>query len=320
MTRERPLRDLIIYCDRASNTARELARRLNARRLYASPNHRLRSTNGSLCINYGTSHNPNFGLGEKSIILNPPEAVSKAISKRISHALFKAAGVPTLELTEDQRIATSWVREGVGVLCRRDGLSHGAGIIYVPKGSETCPDSDFYTKYFPKTHEYRAHVFKGKLIDLTQKRLQNGVAQVEDRDSVARIVRSLDNGWIHAHSFDLGPVQKAEIEKSAVAALDSLGLDFGAVDILAKVSAKHPQRPPVLAVCEVNTAPGLANEQTLAAYVQAITQHYIETKSVRTVVLAKTLKRKKVKKLVPVTFVSRKGNRITRMRERYVYE
>jgi hypothetical protein len=259
-------------------------------------------------------------LGEKSIILNPPEAVSKAISKRLSHENFRTNQIPGLDLTTDRATATKWVQEGSGVLCRRDGLSGGAGIVFVSKGSQSVPEADFYTKYFPKTHEYRAHVFRGRLIDLTQKRLQNGMVKGEDSESVARIVRSLDNGWIHAHTFEVSRAVRKTIEEVAISALAALGLDFGAVDILAKYPKGDLTKQPIFAVCEVNTAPGLANEQTLAAYVQAITQHYIETKSVRTVVLAKTLKRKKVKKLVPVTFVSRKGNRITRMRERYVYE
>src|ERR1044072_140198 len=215
MEKKRPLRDFVIYCDRGSRTATELAHRLNARRLYASPSRKLRSTSGSLCINYGTSYSPNFRLGEKSIILNPPEAVSKAISKRVSYECFISNNIPTLQYTRDRSVASSWVHEGSGVLCRRDGSSGAQGIVYVPKRSQSVPEADFYTKYFPKTHEYRAHVFRGRLIDVTQKRLQNGQSKSEDRDSVARIVRSLDNGWVHAHNFDLGAVQRAEIEKIA---------------------------------------------------------------------------------------------------------
>lgn len=316
----RPLRDLIIYCDRASNTARELARRLNGRRLYASPNHRLRSTSGSLCINYGTSHSPNFRLGEKSIILNSPEAVSKAISKRLSHESFRTSSIPTLEFTTDRTTASKWVQEGNSVLCRRDGLSAGAGIVYIPKGSQSVPEADFYTKYFPKTHEYRAHVFKGKLIDLTQKRLQNGQAKNEKEDAVKRIVRSLDNGWIHAHQgMDSDSHRRKRLEEAAVGAVAALGLDFGAVDILLFVPDKGPRKASdVLAVCEVNTAPGLANETTLAAYAASIKAEYDSTSAIRTI--PRIPRRRRVRKAVLVEITTRKGNKVKRMRDRWVYE
>ena len=313
----RPIRDLIVYCDRASTTASTLARRLNGRRLYASPNRRLRSTSGSLCINYGTSHSPNFRLGDKSIILNPPEAVSKAISKRLSYEAFRHREVPTLEYTTSRELASQWVREGCGTLARRDGLSSGQGIVFVPKGSQSCPDADFYTKYFPKTREYRAHVFKGKLIDLTQKRLQNGRSKPEDGDSVSRIVRSLENGWIHAHEFVVSEGVRASIEQAAVAALAALGLDFGAVDVLVVEVREGSKKPTRLAVCEVNTAPGLANETTLKAYHDAFLSYYQSTVDSRRVIIPR---RRKVRKEVLVWITTKKGNRVQRLRERLVYE
>lgn len=318
MNRVRPLRDLIIYCDRASNTARELARRLNGRRLYASPNHRLRSTAGSLCINYGTSHSPNFGLGTKSIILNSPEAVSKAISKRLSHAAFKASGTPTLEFTGSRDDATAWVQAGCSVLCRRDGLSGGQGITFVSKGAQSVPEADFYTKYFPKTHEYRAHVFKGRMIDLTQKRLQNGTTESKDRSPIEKIVRSLENGWIHAHGIDVSSELRASIEKVAVAAVAALGLDFGAVDILYVDRKVRSKRPSELAVCEVNTAPGLANETTIAAYVASIKAEYDSTSAIRAI--PRVPRRRRARKAVLVEITTRKGNKVKRMRDRWVYE
>ncbi len=319
----RPLRDFIIYCDRASNAARELARRLNARRLYANPNHKLRSLAGSLCINYGTGHSPNFRLGEKSVILNTPEAVSKAVSKRRSYAAFKVHGVPTLEFTTDKTVAEAWLQQGVGVLCRRDGLSGGAGITFNPKGSKSCPQSDFYTKYFPKTHEFRAHIAQGKMIDLTQKRLQNGASKPEDAESVKKIVRSLENGWVHTHQgMDIDDARRKRLEEAAVGAVAALGLDFGAVDLLLRVPSTGPRKgADVLAVCEVNTAPGLVNEVTLQAYVGAFRSIYSSSSASRAVpVISRPKRKKRVRKMVKVWITTRKGNRVQRERMRTTYE
>jgi hypothetical protein len=316
--KERPLRDFIFYCDRPSGTARLLSQQLHARRLIANPKHKLRSTAGSLVINYGTSHNPNFTLGHKSVVLNKPETISNAISKVKSHDILRKAGVPTLEQTTVRSEASKWVQDGCGVLCRRDGLSGGKGIVFVPKGSGDCPVADFYTKYFPKTHEFRAHVVSGRLIDLTQKRLKNGMAKTQDTDSVKRIVRSLENGWIHAHEFHVDSSLKKTIEQAAVAAIQALGLDFGAVDLLYRDTPSKDKKAPVLVVCEVNTAPGLGNEVTLKAYVEAFRSIYDSSVGDRHVELR--ARRKRVRKMVKVWITTRKGNKVQRERMRTVYE
>lgn len=314
----RRLRDLILYCDRPSDSVRELADRLSARRLFGEARRKLRLTNGSLVLNYGTSHSPSWSFGDKSVVINHPDKIINSISKVKSHALFTDSGIPRLEQTIDRELASKWVQEGSAVLCRRDGLSGGRGITFVPKGSPgPLPQSDFYTKYFPKTHEYRAHVVRGRLIDLTQKRLKNGATKDETDASEAKVVRSLENGWIHAHEFTIDQGTRDSIEKAAVQAVEALGLDFGAVDILFMEPRKKGNKPARLAVCEVNSAPGLSNEPTLNAYVEAIKQWYSDTASDRAVSLRK--RRKKVRKLVKVWITTRKGNRVQRERPLWVH-
>jgi hypothetical protein len=317
---KRPLRDLIFYCDRPSDSVRELSRRLNARRLFGGARRRLRSTSGALLVNYGTSHAPGWEVGPKSIVLNPPDKVVNAISKVKAHEYFLQHGVPCLECTTEIGLATKWVQEGSGVLCRRDGLSGGRGIVFIPKGSpDPLPKSDFYTKYFPKTHEYRAHVFRGRLIDLTQKRLKNGAKKDENATAEAKIVRSLDNGWVHTHeALDLPGTRRARLEEVACAAVSALGLDFGAVDILLYTPDKGPRKgTDVVAVAEVNTAPGLGNEVTLKAYEDAIQELYSNTADSRRVPIP--VRRRKIKRSVLVWITTKKGNRVQRYRDRWVY-
>jgi len=346
------LRDLIIYCDRPSNAVNTLVEKLGCRRVVAAPRRRVVRTDGSLCINYGTSRLPVWSVGNKSIVLNDPEKVKQSISKVKSYERFKEAGVPTLEFTTKRDEAAGWLATGSRTLARRDGLSSGQGIHIIEPGG-TLPTehtSDFYAKYFPKTHEYRVHVFKAanagpasqggsglregairggirpegvdsyRVIDITQKkRTVDGSSDESEGSSRTlhqRVVRSLDNGWVHAHGGVHLPGDTANVlGTAAIQAVRALGLDFGAVDILAKYSKKNPAKLLAFAVAEVNTAPGLANEVTVEAYVNAIKELYQASAADRKVAV-----RRRVRKLVPVTFVSRKGNRITRERMRWVYE
>ena len=60
------------------------------------------------------------------------------------------------------------------------------------------------------------------------------------------------------------------LNELALGALTALGLDFGAVDILACLGKEIPRRLSKAVICEVNTSPGLECTQTIKAYVDAI--------------------------------------------------
>jgi hypothetical protein len=332
-------RDLIIYCDRASGAASELARRLGARRIYSTSSRRIVRTDGSLIVNYGTSHQPSWGLGDKSILLNDPEKVRNSISKVLSYGKFRETGVPTLEFTTQRGEAEKWLSENLRVLGRTDRLSSGRGIHIYEPGTDggTVGDADFYAKYFPKTHEYRIHVVRVHLpvgqentqcglpgtsldsyrvIDITQKKRATLGDGEGGRTLYQRVVRSLDNGWVHAHEDVHLPAEaKVKICEAAINAVCALELDFGAVDVVARFKKKAPEVLHSYAILEVNTAPGLGNEVTIKAYHNAFIELYNGTKASRAIPI-----RRRVRKLVKVQIVTRKGNKVWRDRYRYVYE
>lgn len=307
--------DLVLFSNRPTDGGSSLCSSIGCRYVRRDTRKKVARLTGALIINWGNTNNPSWLGGSNSVLLNPPDSVANAISKVTTYAKLREASVPTLTTTDDAEVARSWVGEGCTVLARRDGLSSGAGITIIEKGSVwPSTNADFFAKYFPKTHEYRAHVFKGRVIDITQKKRTQDVES--GRTVYQRVVRSLDNGWIHAHDgIHLPSDARDRIYNAAVAAVAALGLDFGAVDILAKYSTKHPETLKEFAVCEVNTAPGLTNQSTLDAYKNAIMQEYERTKQERFVP-----RRKKVRKMVRVLITTRKGNRVYRERPRWVYE
>lgn len=194
--------------------------------------------------------------------INDPQSVALAISKLSTIQKIEAAKLPVIRATGDYEKALRWYTAGFGVLARRDGLSNGRGI--TTWTDEVKAKADFYSRYWPKTHEYRLHVFNGQVIDLVEKRARSDAR-------ANRLIRSHDNGWIFAHHISLGDSRDIEkLNQLALGAIKALGLDFGAVDILAGLTPNLPRRLSKAVICEVNTSPGLENTDTINAYVRAI--------------------------------------------------
>jgi hypothetical protein len=278
-------RDLIIYCDRASHSARELANRIECRRWYEeSTPGRKTAPVVPVVINWGAS-NPPLWIQRQHWpwpnavnfhILNDVRAVTTAINKFSTFELLVNHQIPTLNYRVPARNGEfvsdidAWLAEDEKIIARDTVTGSGGRGLRVVTRREDIRRPQLITRYYPKTHEFRVHVFEGQVIDFTQKRLRPElVGQAE------RLVRSHENGWIHAHTLDefVGR-QRDSIDRACVAAVAALGLRFGAVDILARFSTKRNRPLKDFKVCEINTAPGLENSQTIEAYARAIDTHY----------------------------------------------
>lgn len=134
---------------------------------------------------------------------------------------------------------------GYTILGRKDNQHGGAGITIHHKELYPTPlstNADFWVQYIKKSAEYRIHVFNGKVIDCVQKRKRIG------KEVTSSMIRNHANGWI----FCRNNVTLPDNAKSmAIYAIESLGLNFGAVDLIYN---KHYNKYYVL---EINTAPGL---------------------------------------------------------------
>lgn len=287
-------RDLLIYCDRASSSARTLARALGCRRWYED------STPGKktapvvpVIINWGASDAPNWIRREywpwpnavKFHMLNGVDGVSRAINKLRTLETLKQANVPCLDFTTELGETTAqWIAEDGKYIARRtlSGSSGNGLVVVTGTPDNAAPRAPLYTRYYPKTHEFRVHVWKGQVIDFTQKRLSEQFRAEGRRE----IVRSHDNGWNFAHNIDPGldPQGITAVKEAGIAAVRALGLDFGAADVLAVAGrptrhANGRRRILHLRVCEVNTGPGLENSATIQAYTDAIDEHYQSIKN-----------------------------------------
>lgn len=206
----------------------------------------------SLIVNWGSTKTTPKLLNVK--VINKPSSVSIAINKAKALPVMSSAGVSTVEHTASKDVVNGWIESGHTVFARTlASSSQGKGIVILDYNSSDIPYASIYTKYIPKCHEYRVHVFGGKVIDfIKKKRSQSG--------TTSDFIRNHSNGWIFCRQDVVLPLVVIEQATKAVAAL---GLDFGAVDILYKEKVNTAW------VLEVNTAPGI-EASTLDKYKEAI--------------------------------------------------
>ncbi len=215
-------------------------------------------------LNYGTTSRILVGMGEFEV-LNSPISVCLAVDKKQTLARLAREGVPTLTFTDKPAEALAWLDEGRSIVCRQVLNGHSGQGIDIIKFSDWKANGKrkpqipagvkLFTRYFPKQDEVRVHVFAGEIIGYAAKRRKTGV-------QADPWVRSHANGWVFATENVFRDERAAD---AAVRAVQCLGLDFGAVDVVLGRDG--------VAVLEVNTAPGMEG-RTLQAYTAKFKQHF----------------------------------------------
>lgn len=190
---------------------------------------RARTAQGCRTLNFG---NNNYG-------------VTTAINKLSTFQALERAGISIPEYTADPTIAAEWAEDGV-VVGRKNITAHsGRGIVLFGGEDEdiAVPPLPLYVKYVKKAFEYRVHVFKGRVIDVQEKRKRSNF-----QGEINTKIRSYNNGWVYCREEVSPPEQLLSVSVSAV---NALGLDFGAVDVI------WNNRQQQAYILEINTAPGL---------------------------------------------------------------
>lgn len=189
--------------------------------------------------------------------VNKPEAVQLASDKLQAAQRLGNYGIEQPDYTTDKEVAEGWLRDGDSVVARKLlRANSGRGIVLVsPEDEVSLPVAPLYTKYIPKTTEFRVHVLADRVIDVQEKKRNREVPD----DEVNWQIRNHCNGFVFARD---GVVLPDCVRDAAVRAVSVLGLDFGAVDL--GYNAKRDK----CRVYEVNTAPGLEGS-TLDAYYEA---------------------------------------------------
>jgi len=240
-----------------SQGARALAEALDTIMVY--PDGKYVPRNNHVIVCWGAGAFPNWWnrVPRGTPIVNNPREIGTAINKLRSFEKLSGLGVSCPPWTNNRVKALEWQAADKVVVARQNlTSSEGRGIVVADK-SVKLPNCHLYTVHVRHRHEYRVHVWKGKVIDIAQKRRRNGADRKKGLDS---LIRNWGNGWIFAHEDVECP---AAVTKEALKAVEALSLDFGAVDV------GYREKNGKAYVFEVNTAPGIEG-QTVGRYAAAI--------------------------------------------------
>lgn len=244
----------------ASESAKDLASTLNCLRV--KPDGKYVPKIGHTVVNWGSGKSPSWisrANARGVTILNKPEAVKIASNKLNALIALEEAGINVPRFTTDRRLAGYWLEDGETVVERHVLNGNSADGVRIVNLDDDEMDSDLrsaplYTKFIPKSCEFRVHVLRGDVIDYCEKKKMSSDRRPENFN---KYVCSNELGWVFCRS-NIRDIP--EVKQLAIEAVSALGLDFGAVDVV-----YHEGTPYVL---EVNTAPGITGT-TLTNYANA---------------------------------------------------
>lgn len=251
-----------LWCDRPSNGLINLRNALvesgvDCKRIKINST-KYRPKEDHLVLNWGNSTAPSWFNVHCLSMLNQPSDVSTASNKLKTFQCLEREYLPIPDRCITKVCAAEYIAEGKTIYCRTKLTGHSGDGIIIARTVEELVEAPLYTVGIPIRGEYRVHVFGDKVIDVTKKRRRT---TEQEAGSVNELVRNLAGGWVFCHNNITCPEGLHDL---AIKAIDTLGLDFGAVDI---IEESHTGK---LYVLEVNSAPGLSGPTTLNAYINAI--------------------------------------------------
>ena len=182
--------------------------------------------------------------------INPAVAIERASNKLESLVILRDRGIPVPEWDTDPEALVE--RVGYPILGRRIQHARATDVVLcLQRRDYVRRPRDYYVSYVPTNREYRLHVAGGEVIRVQGKYL-------DDPTSYQPWVRNFATG--HRFRAPRRRLHNARLN-DAVGAVEALGLDFGAVDLLVADSGAHY-------ILEVNTSPS-CSPLTGAAYVNA---------------------------------------------------
>lgn len=213
---------------------------------------RFKLRESDIVFNWGNSNTPAWAKNVLPPLINNVNSVSFAVNKLTTFRMLQdKCNIPEWTTDYEQ------VKESDEMWLARSTLTgYGGRGIVLGNSADLPTNAPLYVKYKKKKKEFRVHVFNGEVIDITQKKKR------KDFDGeINTKIRNYGNGWVYCRE-DIEPLPK-DLKKQATLAVESLGLHFGAVDIIWNEKENKSY------VLEINSAPGLEGT-TIEAYKNAL--------------------------------------------------
>lgn len=242
-----------------SRGALQLSKTLAIPRLRHSPGNLKKLTNRDRIINWGGTRLPDFCLNA-GFVLNEPAYVRKASSKLAFFETVKdnVCVVPWFQGMDN---VGNYLAQGKRIVARKTlNGSGGDGIVIISEPVDIC-EAPLYTVYVPKKYEFRIHVLGTEVIDIQRK-----IKRPDYQGEIDWSIRNHAGGFIFVRN-GVSDMVPPDVLKQAKAAVHTVGLHFGAVDVIWN---DKDQKAYVL---EVNTAPGLEGI-TVQKYAEALEKQY----------------------------------------------
>lgn len=224
----------------------------------------------SLIINWGNSQ---FDYDTKGyVVVNDPFMVH-AMSNKIQFFENTVHSEDTLEWTRNRDKAIEW-KDKVFARTKVEASGGEGIVVYDPEADIELPQAPLYTRYVPKTHEYRLHMARalrggGFTVMMAQRKVF--VKTPERPAPLDWKVRSHDNGFIFQRQPDFEKIPAAVMGCAGRIMSDHFPhMHFAALDVM-----YHAKRDKAW-VIEGNTAPGLENDsvRVYAEYFHALEKEH----------------------------------------------
>lgn len=181
----------------------------------------------------------------------------QSVDKLTQYRWFTEQGLSSLDFTTSKEEVADWIGADCVVFGRKYlNSSCGKGIVILDNTSTgDVPNCPVYTKYKKKKREFRVHVYKDKVVAVTEKKRRAGFEGQRDTK-----IRNLANGYVFCQTVLNEPdgLRELALAASRVSPSDFKGVDIG-----------FNERNNDLFVIEVNSAPGIQGSN-INAYVEAI--------------------------------------------------
>ncbi|RLC82920.1 MAG: hypothetical protein DRI61_00860 [Chloroflexi bacterium] len=195
-------------------------------------------------IRYGVSSYPNKDL-EFDYVLNKADDIKLASNKlRCSrYLLLHGVLTPTIYIEKD-------LIEEFPVLGRRRYHSRGDDIVFIENRRQLRRDhSNYYVKYIDGIAEYRLHVFRN--LDNPEDYEAIRLCKKINTSGEEHRIRNVEHGYVFKDHYHHDIEIEEDIIREGIRAMKTIGLDFGAIDVLIERETLLPW------ILEINTAPRL---------------------------------------------------------------